>query len=147
MASAELARSTPPFARDERPTGDTDELQEMFPGLERTVIESALLQHCGAMEVTVDYLVALTQGDTTRLLQPPPSDDVGGPARYMELSTRYATEAGQDGRVARERIVSAGQKNKTGSKYSRRLFGGHKAAVSSDGLDLHLQLQEEGPGE
>ena len=147
MASAELVRATPPLTRDERPVGDADELQEMFPTLERAVIESALLQHCGAVEVTVDYLVALTQGDTTCLLQRLPSEDVGGPPRYVELPPQDTTEAGQKGRAARDRTFSAGKKTKTGSKYSRRLFGGHKAAVSSDGLDLELQLQEEGPGE
>ena len=142
MASAELAQTTSPFGRDEKPTGSADELQGMFPALERSVIESALLQHHGAMEVTVDYLVALTQGDTTRLLQRPPGDDVGGPARYVELSTQDVSPA----REGKDRTFFAGKKTKAGSKYSRR-FGGHKAGVSTDGLDLHLQLQEEGPGE
>lgn len=145
MASTELARTTSPYGRAEGPAGAADELQEMFPALERAVIESALRQHCGAMEVTVDYLVGLTQGDTARLLQPPPpSADLGGPARYMEVTTQDTLEAGRDGRTAKGRPFFAGKKTTPGSKYSRRLFGPQKAAVSSDGLDLHLELQEEG---
>lgn len=144
MASAELARTTSPYRRAEGPAGAADELQEMFPALERAVIESALRQHCGAMEVTVDYLVALTQGDATRLLEPPPSADLGGPARYMEVTTQDTPEAGRDGRAAKDRPFFAGKKTTPGSKYSRRLFGAQKAGVSSDGLDLRLELQEEG---
>lgn len=141
MASAELVRTTSPLARAGALTAAADELQTMFPALEREVIESALRQRCGAMEVTVDYLVALTQGDTARLMQPPPSDDLGGPARYMEVATLDAP-AGRDGRTAKDRGFLAGMKARPGSKYSRRPAGPHKAAVSSESLDLHLDQQE-----
>lgn len=144
MASAELARSTA-----KGPTTVTcaaDELQVMFPALEREVIESALRQHCGAMEATVDYLVALTQGDTARLMQPTPSDHLGGPARYT-AATQLDTppHVGRGDHSAAFHRSFSGPTGKPGSKYSRRQVGSQKAAVSSDGLeDLHFEQLEEG---
>ena len=140
MASAKLARPT-----TEGPASAADELHAMFPALEREVIESALRQHCGAMEATVDYLVALTQGDTARLMQPTPSDHLGGPARYMEAATQLDTppQVGRGNHRAAWNGSFGGRTGKPGSKYARRLVGPQKAAVSSDGLDLHFEQQEE----
>ena len=82
MASARLIDTA--TSDESNNTSAVDNLQSMFPTVDQETIRSVLDHNQDAIEATVDYLVAITQGDTVRLLSSQ-NEELGGPPRYVEL--------------------------------------------------------------
>jgi hypothetical protein len=97
-----------------------DRLQNMFPTIDQELIQSALNHNQDALEATVDYLVALTQGDTVRLLSSQ-NEELGGPPRYVEAPPQELDTVQP---VAPQKALSlnafSDSKVKKTSKYTKR---------------------------
>ena len=131
MASARLIDTA--TSDESNNTSAVDSLQSIFPTLDQETIRSALDHNQDAIEATVDYLVAITHGDTVRLLSSQ-NEELGGPPRYVELPP-HELESVQP-LVSQKTLPNAfsDTKVKKTSKYTKRRLSFNKKKEEEESL-------------